>query len=263
MYADTSFGDYPTFLPQGPIGPLQSSFTGWMLLNYNKPVMVSSTLGSAFPANSAVDENIKTYWSAKTGDPGEWIVSDLGDISTVKAIQINFADQDVEFEGKQLNIFHRYILSSSKNGKQWETLIDKSKNLMDVPHDYIELESPKEARFIKLQNLHIPTGKFAISGLRIFGKGHGQLPKPVQHFNALRTPKDKRDAWLKWQTVDNAYAYNIYYGIAPDKLYSSIMVYGTNEYFVKSLDKNLPYYFTIEAINEQGVSKRTEISIAE
>jgi len=48
-----------------------------MLLNYNKPVWVSSTLGGYLP-NNAVDESIKTYWSAKTGDAGEWIVTDLG-----------------------------------------------------------------------------------------------------------------------------------------------------------------------------------------
>ena len=51
-----------------------------MLLNYNKPVQVSSTLGS-YNANNAVDENIKTYWSAATGNKGEWIQTDLGNVS--------------------------------------------------------------------------------------------------------------------------------------------------------------------------------------
>ena len=69
-------------------------FTGWMLLNYNKPVQVSSTLGGYVP-NNAVDELTKTYWSAATGNKGEWIQTDLGNISTVNAVQINYADQDV------------------------------------------------------------------------------------------------------------------------------------------------------------------------
>ena len=55
MYSNTAFGDYPTYLPDGKADHLQSSFTGWMLLNYNKPVMVSSTLGGYLP-NNAVDE---------------------------------------------------------------------------------------------------------------------------------------------------------------------------------------------------------------
>ena len=56
---------------------IKGNFTGWMLLNYNKPVTVSSTLGSYEP-NNAVDESIKTYWCAKTADKGEWIQTDLG-----------------------------------------------------------------------------------------------------------------------------------------------------------------------------------------
>jgi hypothetical protein len=37
------------------------------------------------------------------------------------------------------------------------------------------------------------------------------------------------------------------------------MVFGSNEYWFKAMDKEKPYYFTIEAINENGVSTRTEI----
>jgi hypothetical protein len=37
-----------------------------------------------------VDENIKTYWSAASSNENEWIQSDLGAISTVYAIQINY-----------------------------------------------------------------------------------------------------------------------------------------------------------------------------
>ena len=44
-------------------------------------------------------------------------------------------------------------------------LVDKSNNKTDVPHDYVELAKPVQARYIKLENIHMPTGKFAISGL--------------------------------------------------------------------------------------------------
>ena len=37
----------------------------------------------------------------------------------------------------------------------------------------------------------------------------------VQNFIVLRTEKDKRSAYIKWRPVDNAYAYNIYYGTRP------------------------------------------------
>lgn len=262
MYCNTAFGDYPHYLPAGETDHLKSRFTGWMLLNYNKPVQVSSTLGN-YAANNAVDENIKTYWSAKTANKGEWIQTDLGSLSAVHAVQINYADQDAEFLGKQTDIFHQYILSYSTDGKTWKPLVDKKNNKTDVPHDYIELDKPVKARFLKLENIHMPTGKFAISGFRVFGKGDGNPPGMVKDFFVLRTEKDKRSAWIKWSPVDNAYAYNIYTGTAPDKLYNCIMVHDANEYYYKAMDKLRPYYFCIEAINENGVSERTKVIKAE
>jgi xylan 1,4-beta-xylosidase len=265
MYMNAAFGDYPYYLPingspsnGGGRGEAQKAFTGWMLLNYNKPVTVSSTLAS-YSSNFAVDENIKTYWSAATGNKGEWIQTDLGSLCTVRAVQLNYADQDVAFLGKQQGTYHQYKLYYSTDGKNWKVLIDKSNNKTDVPHDYIELASPVQTRYIKLENIHMPTGKFAISGLRVFGNGNGSKPDTVKQFIVLRTEKDKRSAWLKWRPVDNAYAYNIYMGIAPDKLYNCVMVYSANEYYCKAMDREKPCYFSIEAINENGVSARSQV----
>ena len=75
----------------------------------------------------------------------------------------------------------------------------------------------------------------------------------------MRTEKDKRSGWIKWNPVNNAYAYNIYYGTAPGKLYNCIMVYDYNEYWFKAMDKLKTYYFAIEAINENGISERTKV----
>ncbi len=255
MFCNTSFGDYPHYLPNSK---QPGEFTGWMLLNYNKPVTVSSTLG-AFYANNAVDESIKTYWSAATGDAGEWIISDLGNRSTVNAVQINYADQDVSLMGKQTDIYHQYKLYYSEDGKKWDVLVDKSANKTDVPHDYVELSNPVQARFIKLENIHMPTGKFAISGLRFFGNGNGAKPKPVKDFMVLRTEKDKRSAWIRWAPSNDAFAYNIYYGTDPGKLYNCIMVYNSNDYWFAGMDKNKAYYYQAEAINENGLSDKSEI----
>jgi xylan 1,4-beta-xylosidase len=264
LYANTVFGDYPHYLPTAKNKEFfiqnhsLGTFTGWMLLNYNKPVTVSSTLG-AFAANNAVDESIKTYWSAKTANPGEWIQTDLGGLSTVNAVQINYADQDATILGKAKDIYHQYRLFYSADNKNWKILMDKSANHTDVPHDYVELQKPVKARYIKMVNVHMASGRFAISGLRVFGNGGGAKPDTVKNFIVLRTVFDKRSAWLKWQGVDNAYAYNIYTGIAPDKLYNCIMVHNANEYYFKAMDKELPYFFQIEAVNENGVSQRTKI----
>jgi xylan 1,4-beta-xylosidase len=268
LYSNTAYGDYPIYLPAEKKNHTGlSSFSGWMLLNYNKPVQVSSTLGG-YQANYSTDEDIKTYWSAKTADKGEYIITDLGEKSTINAIQINYADQDAELMGKPATTTgHKYIIYSSDDGKKWNVLIDKSKNDKDVPHDYTELKTAAKARYIKLENLQMPTGKFAISGLRVFGIGSGQKPGMVQNFVPLRAEAKKkgerRNVWFKWQQEPNADGYVIYFGKSPEKLYGSIMVYGKNEYYFSGLDRSDAYYFQIEAFNNNGISPRTEIKKSE
>ncbi len=261
MYCNTAYGDYPHFLPRRKgEDHLGGKFSGWMLLNHAKPVQASSTLGG-FTPNKAVDEDLKTYWSARSADSGEWFQSDLGQTSTVRAIQVNYADQDATIMGKVPGLYHRYRLRASTDGERWTTIVDKSDNRTDVPHDYVELAKPVEARYIRIENVHVPTGRFALSGLRVFGTGHGAKPAPVKRFVVLRANEesnaDRRNAWLKWQVSDDATGYVIYSGVAPDKMYTSVMVYGESEYYFRAMDRNRTYYFQIEAFNENGISSRT------
>jgi len=265
LYCNTAYGDYPTYLPGKETDHLNGSFAGWMLLNYKKPVQVSSTLGGYQP-NNMVDEDIKTYWSAKTGNPGEWIQSDLGGMATIRAIQINYADQDAEFLGKTVGTEHQYRILASADARHWERMVDKSENHTDVPHDYVELKKPVRARYLKMENIKMPTGKFALSGFRVFGYGSGLPPGKVADFAVLRASPDKfgerRSAWLKWQQNDLADGYVIYFGKSPDKLYGSIMIYGRNDYFFTGMDRTSTYYFKIEAFNENGISERSESVMA-
>ena len=267
MYSNTAYGDYPTFLPSQKKDHMNGSFSGWMLLNYSKPVQVSSTLGG-YQANFAVNEDIKTYWSAKTGGKGEWLISDLGEKATINAIQVNFADQDVDIMGKpDSTTGHKYIIYISDDSKNWKILADKSKNTKDVPHDYIELEKATSGRYLKIENFQMPTGKFAISGFRVFGKGNGSKPDDVKNFVPLRAERKKkgerRNVWFKWQQNEKADGYVIYFGKSPDKMYGSIMVYGKNEYYFNGLDRSDTYYFQIEAFNSNGIGPRSEIKKSE
>jgi len=181
------------------------------------------------------------------------------DLSEIFAIQINYADQDVEFLGKSSGVFHQYIIYGSVDGNKWEIMVDKRNHRKDTPHDYLQLSNPKKYRYVKLENRKMPTGKFALSGFRIFGHAAIAKPEPVKNFIVLRTVKDKRSAWLKWNPIDNAYAYQIHYGTAPDKKYTSILVHDQNEYWLKTLDALKTYYFSIEALNEAGVSPQHEV----
>jgi hypothetical protein len=41
------------------------------------------------------------------------------------------------------------------------------------------------------------------------------------------------------------------------------MVYGSNEYWLKTLDSEKTYYFVIEALSENGVGERSRVVISE
>ena len=257
LYTNTSYGDYPQYMTSSDKNNPNNLFTGWMLLSYKKPVIASSFLVNFNPEN-VTDENVKTVWVAKTNSKDEWLSIDLQKESEVRAIQINFSDYKSNIFGKRDTIYHQYIIECSNDGNNWKTLIDKSKNKKDVPNDYVELSSPEKARFIRFKNIHYPTPYLAISDLRIFGNGFGDKSSTPDGFIVERE-KDRRTVNLKWNKVDDAQGYMIYFGISPDKLYNSVMVYDYNYYQLNSLNVKPNYYFSLEAFNENGISKRTSV----
>jgi len=94
--------------------------------------------------------------------------------------------------------------------------------------------------------------------LRIFGKANILPPTQVEYFTILRGHSEPRNAWLKWNRKDDATAYLIRFGLEPDKLYGSIMVFGENEYYFTGMDRNKTYYFTIQAFNEGGCGPQSQ-----
>ena len=108
----------------------------------------------------------------------------------------------------------------------------------------------------------MPTPSLAISEIRVFGNGTGKAPQKVKSLT-LNRQQDKRDIAISWTPVKGAQGYNIIWGIAPDQLYSSWMVYGDTQLFMKSLTVDQDYYFCIEAFNENGVSERTTVQHVE
>ncbi len=255
MYGNMAYGDYPHYAPAeaGKMG----EFTGWMLLSYKKPVATSSAVGDHL-GSQVVDESVKSFWLAESNREEEWISVDLEDPGKVFAIQVNYHDHESGIYGKAPRLFHRYVIEGSLDGEHWVKLVDRSNNFKDVPNDYVELTSPQEVRYVKFTNLHTPTPHLAISGLRIFGKGNGNTPGQVQEFIVNRQ-EDQRNALLSWEESRGAQGYLIRWGIDPEKLYSSWMVYDETELDLRSLNVGQEYYFTIEAFNESGISSASKI----
>ena len=264
MYSDTYFGDYPHYTPDQPNRQKENGgFRGWMLLSYNKPVKASSQKKN-YPITNIVDENLKSYWVAEKNDSTQWVEIDLENISTVYAIQLNFFDfEEKNLWGRMPELYQRYWIESSLDGKKWETIADYKNSYKDAPHNYIELDKAIKTQFIRYRHLNIPNKHLAMGDIRIFGIGNGNKPSKVKNLTIVRD-KDTRNALITWDSVKNAQGYNLLWGISPDKLYSSYMIYknkGTS-LELRSLNKNQEYYFAIEAFNENGISERIVLNKA-
>lgn len=250
MYVDTNFGDYPHYAPDAP--GKHGQFTGWMLLSYNKPVR-SASFAENYKAENVTDENVKTFWLASQNNDAQTLDIDLEAPATIYAVQVNYFDYKTNLYGRTEGLYYRYMVEGSLDGTNWFTLADRSKGYKDAPNDYVQLDTPQRARYIRYRNVKVPTPYLAISDLRVFGLGEGKKPQTVKNFRVIRQA-DRRDAMLAWDEQPNCQGYNIRWGIAPDKLYSSWMVYGDNALFLKSLTVGQTYYFAIEAFNENGLS---------
>jgi len=256
-YAVTKYGDYPLTIPQNRINRFEDIFPEWMLLTYNKQLTVSSSVDS-LPPDNMTDENIRTYWAAASGNEHEYAMVDMGDFYDVYAVQINFAEHYAQIRGREKEICYRYTVEYSLDGTTWEMLADRSANITDNSHVYLPIDKVL-CRYLKVKNIEVPGGHFAISGFRAFGKGSGPLPGSISSFVARRDPNDKRSVTLTWSKADHATGYNISYGTEKNKLYLNHMVYRDTTVVINSLNSNLDYYFTIESFNENGITANDKI----
>jgi xylan 1,4-beta-xylosidase len=256
MHSNTAFGDYPQYYPGIKKNPVDNNFTKWMLLSNKKYVEVSSTL-KGFDAKNAVDENFMTHWCAATGNPGEYITVDLGKVCDINALQANFDMHDAKVQSGRgfapappLTRYQSFKVEISNDNKSWSMLIDKSNNAVDNRHDYTELQEPVKARYVRLTNVFVPdSGKFAVKDLRIFGNAAAAKISKVENVMVVRNPEDRRDASLLWQPLKGADGYVVRYGIEPNKLYNSYMVYDANALTIHSLNKDPEYFFKVEAFD--------------
>lgn len=249
IVADTYLGDYPHYISGN------RKLTGWMLLSRKKAVLASSTL-DGFPAENAVDEEVRSWWSARTGGDNEWFQVDLGAPKRIEAVQINFADQGAKALGISADVYN-YVLETSLDGQSWKTVIDRSRKGADGPHDYEVLPKAERARFVRLRNIHSPDGgNFSLSDLRVFGKGGGAKPAKVRQTQFQRDGQDGRKATISWAPAKGAEFYVVRLGPRPDLLNQNYQVYdGDRSVSVASLNLGTGYCAIVDAVNENGIRK--------
>ena len=262
MRTHTVLGDYPMLLPQKKFEPQDISAFGWMLQSFNKACMASSSL-SGFEPEKAADENVRTWWSAESGNAGEHFVMNFGKKVQINSVQINFAEQDINPEAPKETDYHAYKLYTSNDGHTWKLLADKSGNKTAVPHEYLELSKPVEASYMKVENVHTPKeGKFALLDLRVFGSGYSDKPGQVKELSVKRNQKDGRYASIAWNKASGADGYLVRFGYQPDFLNQCIQVKGneTTELLLHILTKGVKYYYRVDTYNESGITEGNVIS---
>jgi len=252
MHANTLFGDYPQVAPSERKDGGVNTQAGWMLLSYGKQAQASSSLDGLPPAN-AFDEDIRSYWSARSDNAGEWLSVNLGKRCSMEAVQVNFAEHESTARDRQPDLHHQYRLEWSLDGKTWQILADKSANRAGVPHDYIQLAEPVVAQYVRITNVHMPGGgTFSIRDLRIFGSGQGNAPAKAPRFEVHRDASDARNAVVRWDILRDAEGYVVRYGIAPGKLYQALEIRGKKEIELHDLNAGTDYFFAVDAFNSTG-----------
>ena len=252
LHVNTLFGDYPQFAPSERKDNGVDLQPGWMLLSYGKAAKASSSL-DGFPPENAFDEDVRTYWSARTANPGEWLSVDLGKVCRIEAVQVNFAEHESTALAGAGDLYHQYRLERSLDGKTWNMLADQSGNRKDVPHDYVQLPAPVSARFVRVTNVRMPGGgPFSIRDLRVFGSGLSKPPAKAPQLEVHRDANDARNAVVRWEILPDAEGYVVRYGVAPGKLYHNLEIRGQKEIVLHDLNAEAPYYFAVDAFNDSG-----------
>ncbi|MDR0835156.1 MAG: family 43 glycosylhydrolase [Tannerella sp.] len=245
MYAHTLWSDYPFFVPDKKVDFASNNLSmNWHLLSYNKKVSASSFLPD-FEPKKAANENIENWWSAKTGNAGEWWQVDLGEKMAVNALQVNFADHDFTNKAENSYVFYQYRIESSDDGNKWKILTDRTKNIKDMPHETIVLEKQVKTRFLRITNTKTVNGKFSISGFRVFGKGNKKMPTKVSGLTVQRET-DKRRFSLQWNKQPGATGYYVRWGVKPNRLNNAAMVFD-NEFEAGYFNRDSEYYFSVTA----------------
>ena len=254
LYCNQRYGDWPMSVS----GLLEDAWRdpAWMLLSSGKAASASSSDIGHEP-QKAIEENVQTWWRAASASREEWLRVDLGAVYDVHAVQINFADDELEIPlpdrtgGEEEHT--QWRLEASLDGENWFVFCDRSDAETDLSHDFIVCEEGYRARHFRLGNISVPYGKKpCVSGLRIFGVGDGEAPK-APAFEAVRAGDLDMDVTIEAQ--EDAVGYNILFGASEDKLYHSWMVFKAGTLRIGALIRGRKYVVRVDAFNENGITE--------
>ncbi len=262
LFCNQRYGDWPMTVSGCRQDPWRDPV--WMLLSAKKRAFASSFAEGHAPA-LAVQENVQSWWKPKSASRTEWLTVDLGEVMTVHAVQINFADDEIDVpcpgtirpgsQARYIDEFDhatQWKLSGSTDGETWFTIEDKTDAETDLSHDLIVREEGVRVRFLRLSEMAVPFGQIpCVSGLRVFGLGSGSSPE-APAFTAERS--GDLDMTVTIAPQPDALGYNILFGSTSEKLYHSSMTFEPGTHRIGALIKDRPYVVRVDAFNENGIT---------
>ena len=251
--------DKPFIVPDRKVDFRKESIVaGLEALSIARAARASSVKGGLTP-DLAADDDIRTWWSAKTGKAGEWLQMDLGREMTVKAVQVCFADEGFKARRFDTDVpVYKYVVEASDDGKSWRTLVDRADNAKDQICELCVLPKAERTRYLRVTNkADIPVGQFSVVDLRVFGRAKGPQLGAVADFKAVRGA-DRRRISLSWKPQFEASGYIVRWGEEKNRRGNSARVYATSVDY-GFFDRDATYYVSVQPFNECGLGKMSPV----
>ncbi len=132
----------------------------------------------------AVDGNISTMWVANNGNPGNWWMVDLGQVT-------NLLGGEIVFE-KEGDVW-QYIVEGSTDGISWETLVDNSGSSSG---DRLQvLDFTTSTRYVRVTVTGVPASRWtAVCEVRLWGEDTFEITGSNVALNKNATAISEEDA---------------------------------------------------------------------
>lgn len=260
------YGDWPISVSENKEQDIWDN-PKWMLLSYGKKATASSATEGKSP-EYVCDENVQTWWQANTNHRDEWIMIDLGKEMDIRAVQINFADDDIVIPvpGKirgttqaryieEADLTTQYLLEGSLDGENFFVMEDKTNATTDLSHDFLYWENGIGVQYIRLSHMSVPYEQNpCISGLRVFGNSQGPTPAQAS-YQIHRTSGIDMEIEVDEMKQEGApIGYNILWGHEENKLYHSYLTYDRKKR-IGALIEGQSYYVRVDSFNECGITE--------
>ena len=258
-HAITDDFDKPFVVPDRKVDfEKESILLDMNVLSTGKAVTASSALNTLTPDKTS-DDDIRTWWSARSGKAGEWLQMDLGRKMSVEAVEVCFADEGFKSYRYDASVpTYKYVVEGSKDGKTWHTVLDRSGNTKDQIYELFVLPKADQLRYLRVTNkTDFPVGQFSVSELRVFGHAKGKVPSAVRNFKPVRQ-SDRRRIAMSWQPQQDATGYIVRWGATRDRMDHTARVFATSVDY-GFFDSEQTYYVSVQPYNEVGKGKPSEV----